>query len=129
MSDLPFPVISQIDDEWYGFRLFGTPGEIVTNFDHISQSILVILTTPQGSVPHHPDFFTDLNNLIDQPVDTVRQQLIEGITRSLGTYEPRIDVLGVAIAPASETELERLNITIRWRVKESELESQTVVTL
>ena len=125
----PYPVISQIDDEWFGFKLFGTPGEIVTNFDHISQAIKVILTTTQGSVPHHPDWFSDLNNLIDKPVDTVRASLIEGIQRSLGLHEPRIDVLGIAVAPTNETQLENLIITVRWRIRETELTNETVIEI
>ncbi|MEM9450911.1 MAG: GPW/gp25 family protein [Cyanobacteria bacterium P01_E01_bin.6] len=123
----PFPVIQNIEDEWYGFNLFGTPGQIATNLDHIDQAIKVILTTPFNSVPHHPDWFNDLNELIDKPVNTVRSRLIEGITRSIQRHEPRVDIKQITVAPVSQSELEKLRITVRWQVKESELESTTTV--
>lgn len=128
-NTIPFQTIEQITEEWYSFSLFEEPGEIATNLKHLDQCIKVLLTTPFTSVPHHPDWFTDLNELVDQPVTTVRQSLLEGVTRAIATHEPRVEVLGVAIAPLSDTNLQNLRVTVSWRVKETEIESATEVIL
>lgn len=129
MSTTPFPVISNIEPEWYGFKLFGTPGEIVTDLDHIDQAIKVILTTPQRSVPHHPTWFSNLNEAVDRPVTEVRDLITEGVRRSLELHEPRIDVIGIEVTPFSDVELEKLRVTIRWRVREIGDEGVTEIVL
>ncbi len=128
MTILTQPLISAISDEWYSFHLFGTPGDVVTNLEDLNQSILTILTTPQGSVPHHPDWFSDLANLIDKPVTTVRSTLTQKVLAAIERHESRVTALGVTITPFSD-DSSSLRVTVRWRVNLTELESETTAVL
>lgn len=117
---MPLPVlIPQIQAEWWSPKL-RNHGKILEDADDINQAIAIILTTPKGTDPHRPEFASDLNNWIDQPINIVTPHLVREIYESVLRWEPRIDVINVAVQPYYLNELARVGVSLEWRLKESE---------
>lgn len=75
-------------------------GAFVTGLEEVAQAIQIILGTPLGSVPHRPTFGCDAYEQLDRPVQTAIPRIIQAVFRALRQWEPRIDVLRVAVTPA-----------------------------
>ena len=76
--------------------------ELVSGDEDVCQSIHLILATAKGERVMRPDFGCGIHDLVFAAVDT---QLIARVRRevedALRTYEARIEVLRVAVAPAA----------------------------
>ena len=92
-------------------------GDIVTDIDDVNQCISIILSTPKGSVPHNPDFGSDVWMWIDSPIDEARPNIIREAIDAIEEWEQRIDISRVTV----EFEETNLILKIEWTFKESEL--------
>ena len=70
----------------------GVLGAIVVDDDDIAQCIRTVLGTPRGTVPHRPEFGTDLWRYVDQPASVTRAVIVRDVLDALATGEPRIQV-------------------------------------
>ncbi len=101
----------------------GSVGEIVENFEDIDQCIKIILTTPKGSVPHRPEFGSDLWQYIDRPINEAIPGIVKEIINSINTWEKRVEIRKIT----HETINENLVLYIDWVLKNTKSGSLTVV--
>lgn len=83
----------------------------------VHQSIWMILSTAKGERIMEPDFGCGIYDLVFSPsnestLGQVRQEVVEALVR----WEPRIDVLGVAVRTDDDA-LNRLLIDIQYAVR------------
>lgn len=77
-------------------------GSLLTGFDHVRQSIEVILTTPIGSRVMRRDFGSELMGLIDRPMnDRVILAIYSACAMAIAKWEPRFAVTGISINDAT----------------------------
>ncbi|EDW4531655.1 baseplate assembly protein [Salmonella enterica subsp. enterica] len=73
-------------------------GEVLAGIDHISQSIVDILTTPLGTRVMLPEYGSNLFNLVDNPTDPgLAMKIIMTSAGALAKWEPRIRVDSVNV--------------------------------
>ncbi|MGB3044200.1 MAG: GPW/gp25 family protein [Xanthobacteraceae bacterium] len=76
-------------------------GEVLRDFDHVRQSIGVILTTPIGSRVMRREFGSELFDLIDRPMnDRVILAIYAAAVMAIARWEPRYAVTGCRITSA-----------------------------
>ncbi len=90
-------------------------GAIVEDLDDIEQCIAIILATPKGSVPHRPDFGSDIWRHLDKPIPDATLKIRRATIDALRTNEPRIIVDAVDVA-SQDAEQGRLTIRTSWRL-------------
>ncbi|MCX5571482.1 GPW/gp25 family protein [Kaistia nematophila] len=77
-------------------------GAALSGFDHVRQSIGVILTTPIGSRVMRREFGSELFDLIDRPMtDQVILAIYAAAVMAIARWEPRYAVLGCTLSQAS----------------------------
>lgn len=90
--------------------------------ENIRQSIEVILGTERRERVMNPTFGGGLRSFLFQPNTADTHRLIEEtITRSLGLWEPRIRLEGVAVGPDPD-EPDAARATIRFRIVRNDAE-------
>lgn len=78
-------------------------GSLLAGFDHVRQSIEVILTTPVGSRVMRRDFGSELMGLIDRPMnDRVILGIYSACAMAIAKWEPRFAVTGINIGDLNE---------------------------
>jgi len=92
----------------------GAPGERVTGVDELEQAMMLVLTTPERSVPLRPGFGSRLYQLVDEPVTQARPAIVREVLRALGVNEPRVRPLGVNVAHDAE-DAGHLAVDIEWQ--------------
>jgi len=66
----------------------------------VRDSIVQILGTRQGSRLHQPEFGSRLEELVFEPNDAALRTLVEEmIFEAITRWEPRVDLVGVAVNP------------------------------
>ncbi|WP_041358291.1 GPW/gp25 family protein [Nitrobacter hamburgensis] len=76
-------------------------GKLLRDFDHVRQSIGVILTTPIGSRVMRRDFGSELFDLIDRPMtDRVILAIYAAAVIAIARWEPRYAVTGCRVLAA-----------------------------
>lgn len=93
---------------------------IVTGLDDIEQCIHIILTTPQGSDAHRPDFGCELWRYLDWPQNRLTPYVIRATITALRRWEKRIAIVKVSLEQRSAA----VQLNIEWRV----LNTSTVQT-
>jgi phage baseplate assembly protein W len=79
-------------------------GRPLSNFEHVRQSIEVILTTAIGSRVMRREFGSEVLNLIDRPLtDRVILAVYSAVVMAIAQWEPRFAVTGCKISRADET--------------------------
>ncbi|HWT62360.1 MAG TPA: GPW/gp25 family protein [Ochrobactrum sp.] len=79
-------------------------GRPLSNFEHVRQSIEVILTTAIGSRVMRREFGSEVLNLIDRPLtDRVILAVYSAVVMAIAQWEPRFAVTGCEISRADET--------------------------
>jgi phage baseplate assembly protein W len=87
--------------------------------DDIRQSILIILETAPGERVMRPDFGCGIHELVFEAIDSTTLQRIRSTAEeALRKYEPRIDVLSVAI-PDDLTSAGKLLVEVEYRVRKT----------
>jgi phage baseplate assembly protein W len=103
-------------------------GAVVQGIDDVQQCIAIILTTLPGSDPLRPTFGANLWSYIDNPISAAIPSIVKEVTAAITTWEPRVTLESVAVAPASDISSQagaHLNISITWRLKLSSSSSTT----
>ncbi len=93
----------------------GALGAVVLDDDDVAQCVRTVLSTPQGSVPHRPEFGSNLWRYLDQPAALTRAVIVRDVLDALAAGEPRIEV--VAILDALEDGGSTLRLRVTWRRK------------
>lgn len=102
-----FPVGLSVDDEI----------AMVADDEDIRQSIRIILETDPGERVMRPDFGAGLRRLLFEPITTNTLALVQQrVEDALTTWEPRIDVIDVAVS-ADEAPSGVLLITIQYSIR------------
>ena len=78
----------------------GSFGKVLTGLEDINQEIMLILTTPLGSIPHRPEFGSRIYEYLDKPVNMAKPLIIAESFRALRAnsdrfYPTKITVYGV----------------------------------
>jgi len=101
----------------------GEVGEIVSDTEDINQCIRIILTTRKGTVPHRPEFGSNLQDYIDWPIDRARPHIIRESLGAIERWEPRVRVKQVSVLPGG---IGQLRVQVAWtladRVQENFVE-------
>lgn len=100
-------------------------GEISEGIDDINQCIAMILTTQKGSVPHRPDFGSDVYKYIDYPVNEAVPDIIRESIDAINKWEKRVSLVSVK-ASVDES---NVKIEVEWKLKESDVGDITEVSL
>lgn len=103
-------------------------GQIVENIQDINQAIFIILSSPVGCDPHRPDFATNIQDYIDRPQNVAIPLLVRDIQESIIKWEPRIDIVSIDVDFLPE-EIERIEVTIVWQLKNSTLQEALTVRI
>jgi phage baseplate assembly protein W len=78
-------------------------GKALRDFEHVQQSIGVILTTPIGSRVMRREFGSELFDLIDRPMtDRVILAIYAAAVIAIARWEPRYAVTGCRVVVADE---------------------------
>lgn len=100
---------------YYGFNppFFGGPQNILSRQEDeqlIKNDIIQAILTLPGERVMRPDFGVPLRNLVFEPNDEVaRSSVVNAIRNVLKTYEPRVNIVSLQIAPFSDS----TGVTIR----------------
>lgn len=87
-------------------------GALLRDFDHVRQSIAVILTTPIGSRVMRREFGSELFDLIDRPMtDQVILAIYSAAVMAIARWEPRYAVTGCKIVGADAAGVLSLELT------------------
>jgi hypothetical protein len=90
-----------------------TTGKRLSEYDHIRQSIVDILTTPIGQRVMRRSYGSRLFYLVDAPLnDSTRLAIIAETGQALAQWEPRIAVSSVGVAQALGTIAVSIRCTI-----------------
>ena len=95
-------------------------GNVVQGLDDVNQCVAIILSTPPGSDPLRPTFACDLAQFIDMPINLAYPHIVREVTQALETWEPRITVLAIAVAPVLDSTPQsgaHLSISVTWQLK------------
>jgi phage baseplate assembly protein W len=79
-------------------------GKPLSDFDHVAQSIGVIVTTPIGSRVMRREFGSEIFDLIDRPMtDRVILAVYAAAVLAIARWEPRYAVTGIKLLAADAT--------------------------
>lgn len=106
--------IDKINTIWWQLAL-NQIGSIVEDYEDINQCIRIILTTPKGSVPHRPEFGSDIWRYIDYPVTEAIPNIIREAIDSINIWEPRVEIKNIK----AEVDLANVKLKIEWILKET----------
>ena len=67
-------------------------GDVAEGISDIRQCIGVIITTSKGSDPLRPEFGTEIDKLVDKPVNVAAPAIVREILTALQLWEPRVRV-------------------------------------
>jgi len=98
-------------------------GDIVQSDDDISQCVLMILLTQQGTDPLRPTFGVDLLSYVDAPINIAAVNLTRELAEQIQLWEPRINVSEVAY----KIEVSQITYRVTWERADG-TEGTTVVT-
>ncbi len=102
------------------FPLQVTPGGKIAQAKYeqrIEESVYLILSTSKGERPMLPDFGCGIHDLVFAPNNAGTIAMVtQTVRKALVAYEPRIDVLDVAVEAPPE-QLNLLLIRINYRIR------------
>ncbi|WP_279029269.1 GPW/gp25 family protein [Bilophila wadsworthia] len=87
---------------------------VVQQFADIEQCIRIILGSPLGSDPLRPTFGSRVHDYLDWPLETARPHIVRETMTALAAWEPRIEVVRVAVSRG--TSEERGTVFAQWRL-------------
>ncbi len=96
--------------------------------DRIQDAIWIILATSMGERVMREDFGAGANNYVFQSnSDVVRAQLAAAVSAALTKWEPRIQLVSVAVQPG--TEPSQVLIVVDYRIRSTNQRSNLVYPL
>lgn len=114
-----------------GFDVGPTGGIALVEGDGcIRQDLLLLLLTVPGERVMRPAYGCHLDRLLFQPNDeTLAGLAIHYVGQAIARFEPRVEVLEIGAKPGEAGEANRLEITLRYRVKRSRVEDEIALSL
>lgn len=100
-------------------------GSVVEGIDDIDQCIQIILSTKKGSIPHRPEFGSDIWQYIDSPVNEAVPNIIRETIDSISLWEPRVEITSVT----AEIIESRIKINIGRKIKNTDISGILELTL
>ena len=90
-------------------------GRLISEREHILQSIEMILTTPIGSRVMRRDFGSEIPRLIDQPLNrSTLTAIYAAANEAIATHEPRVEIIRTTVdATDAEKGIVNLRVTVR----------------
>jgi phage baseplate assembly protein W len=101
-------------------RLQGRSGAIrVSEYDEdVRESIRIILSTSKGERVMQPEFGCGIHDLVFAVINTTTMADIEdSVRRALAMFEPRIDVVQVTVAAATQGVDGKLEVSIDYVIR------------
>lgn len=84
----------------------------------VRQAIWIILATAKGERIMRPDFGCGIYDLVfEVNTPATAGKVIQAVREALLVFEPRVDVLEVQVFPASDSDGEKLLISIDYQVR------------
>ena len=81
---------------WQGMRK--STGAVITDSEHISQSITDILTTPIGSRIMRREYGSEIFRLLDAPMNgATKLRIMAATVMSIINWEPRVKVTAMSV--------------------------------
>ena len=81
-------------------------GQVISDLDHLEQSIRDILTTPIGTRVMRRDYGSRLFQRIDAPMTgSLIAEIYSDVVEALFNYEPRFEVTNVSVVSATDGKL------------------------
>jgi phage baseplate assembly protein W len=118
MLTLTVPVYSDVN--LYAGRT--SSADLVFDEDSINQSILTILATPKGTRLFHPDFGSQLEALLFEPMDDgTAASISHFIIEAIEQWEKRITISNVEVVPDYINQQYYVAITYRVPTLENRL--------
>jgi phage baseplate assembly protein W len=95
--------------------------------DQVEQSIRLILKTERGERVMRPDFGAGMELLAFEPLNAVTLALVrERVSEALLRFEPRIDLLAVAVESGEDQQGRCLLVSIAYRIRRTNTEKNLV---
>ncbi len=95
--------------------------------DQVEQSIRLILKTERGERVMRPDFGAGMEFLAFEPLNAVTLALVrERVSEALLRFEPRIDLLAVAVESGEDQQGRCLLVSIAYRIRRTNTEKNLV---
>ena len=95
--------------------------------DQVEQSIRLILKTERGERVMRPDFGAGMELLAFEPLNAVTLALVrERVSEALLRFEPRIDLLAVAVESGDDQQGRCLLVSIAYRIRRTNTEKNLV---
>jgi len=93
----------------------------------VEQSIRLILKTERGERVMRPDFGAGMEFLAFEPLNAVTLALVrERVSEALLRFEPRIDLLAVAVESGEDQQGRCLLVSIAYRIRRTNTEKNLV---
>lgn len=84
-------------------RTCAETGRMLTEEEHILQSLKIILTTPTGTLLHQRDFGCRIWHYIDQPLlEETKAQMQMAVLEAIDKWEPRVKTEKVMVLPGKD---------------------------
>lgn len=103
----------------------GQIGEVVEGLDDIEQCIQIVLRTPKGSVPHRPDFGSELFKYLDAPINLARPAIVGTTVEAIRQWEQRVTVKRVLV----DQDGEHLTVQVQYAVNATSSLAITEITV
>lgn len=105
----------------------GAVGETVTGIEDINQEVGLILTTPLGSIPHRPEFGSNIYQHLDKPMNIARPLIISEAYRAIRKNSERFSPLEIKLASASPSG--KLVFRIRGTITDAQTDKEVVLSV
>lgn len=92
-------------------------GEVVESIDDVNQCIAIILTTQKGSVPHRPEFGSEIYKYIDYPINEAIPNITRESIEAINIWETRVDIENVTTKIIES----QVKIQVEWKLKNSDI--------
>jgi len=77
-------------------------GKVLRGIEDLKQRAKIILETPKGSVPHNPEFGSEIYKYLDKPLNLAKPFIIAEALKALRRWEPELEVKEVSVRELSE---------------------------
>lgn len=105
-------------------------GDVSSKYDEsaIKQSLKNLVMTNHYERLFHPEIGSQITNLLFEPYSPlVNAMLVQAIKNTINNHEPRVQLLGVEIAPNPDNNA--LYVSITFRIVNTSTPLRTVITL
>lgn len=79
-----------------------TFGEVLEGPEDLKQRVKLILETPKGSLPHDPEFGSNIWRYADKPFNIAKPFVIAEAVKALRRWEKELEIKEIRVAEASE---------------------------